>query len=212
MFTGLVEEVGTVVGIDGLAQGSRLRVAAKAVLAGLEQGESIAVDGVCLTALDIDSDAFSADVSPETIARSNVSLYRVGTAVNLERALCVGQRLGGHFVQGHVDSVTRAVRVLDEEDFVRVTFEIPAELRAHLVPKGSVSVNGVSLTVASLDERSFDVQLVPHTLERTNLTSEKRCETLNLEVDILGKYVAQLLDHRYNADLTAEVSRGLDTG
>lgn len=212
MFTGLVEEVGSVVGIAALAQGSRLRISANAVLAELGQGESIAVDGVCLTALDIDSEAFSADVSPETIARTNVSLYEVGTAVNLERALCVGQRLGGHFVQGHVDSVTRVVKAVDEEDFVRLTFEIPAELRPHLVPKGSVSVNGVSLTVASLEDRSFDVQLVPHTLERTNLTSENRCETLNLEVDILGKYVAQLLDHRRDAGPPSEGFEGPGAG
>ena len=185
MFTGLIEEVGAVVGVDALAQGSRLRIAANGVLAGLEQGESIAVDGACLTALDIDGDTFSADVSPETIARTNVALYRAGTAVNLERALCVGQRLGGHFVQGHVDAVTRVVRTIAEQEFLRVTFEIPSGLRAHLVSKGSVSVNGVSLTVASIEERLFDVQLVPHTLERTNLTSEDRCETLNVEVDIV---------------------------
>ncbi len=212
MFTGLVEEVGAVVGVNALARSSRLRIAAKGVLAELEQGDSIAVDGVCLTALDIDGDAFSADVSPETIARSNVALYRIGTAVNLERPLCVGQRLGGHFVQGHVDGVTRVVRTLEEEDFLRVTFEIPVGLRAYLVPKGSVSVNGVSLTVASIEDRSFDVQLVPHTLEQTNLTAEDRCETLNLEVDILGKYVAQLLNHEHEVGLTAEGPEGPGAG
>ena len=204
MFTGLIEEVGTVVNIDARAQGSRLRVEANAVLGELEQGESIAVDGICLTAFDIDGETFAADVSPETIARSNLSLYRVGTAVNLERALCVGQRLGGHFVQGHIDGVTRVVRTIAEQDFVRATFEIPTGLRAFLVSKGSVSVNGVSLTVASIEERLFDVQLVPHTLERTNLICEDRCETLNLEVDILGKYVAQMLDHGSEAGLAAD--------
>ncbi len=204
MFTGLVEEVGTVVGIDPLPRGSRLRIAAAGVLHDLAQGESIAVDGVCLTALDIDSTGFGADVSPETIARCNVSQYRIGTEVNLERALRVGQRLGGHFVQGHVDGVCRVLTSSDEDDFIRLTFEIPDGLRGYLVSKGSVSLNGVSLTVASLQERSFDVQLVPHTLERTNLTSEDRCETLNLEVDMLGKYVAQLLEHSRAPGLTAE--------
>ncbi len=201
MFTGLVEEVGTVVDVDPLTRGSRLRIAANGVLCELSQGESIAVDGVCLTALDIDAAGFSADVSPETMARSNVSQYRAGTAVNLERALRVGQRLGGHFVQGHVDAVCRVMASRDEDDFLRVTFGIPEGLRGYLVSKGSVSLNGVSLTVASIGERSFDVQLVPHTLERTNLTSEDRCETLNLEVDMLGKYVAQLLEHRRGSDL-----------
>lgn len=196
MFTGLVEEVGQVTAIDALAQGSRLRIHASRVLDGLSEGDSIAVDGVCLTALDVRKDGFSADVSPETIARTNLSFFAIGTPVNLERSLSIGQRLGGHFVQGHVDGISRVTRTVREGEFVRMTFTLPGSLRGLLVPKGSVALNGVSLTVASLDEEAFDVQLVPHTLERTNLADKKRAEALNMEVDILGKYVAKLLEER----------------
>lgn len=196
MFTGLVEEVGRVIAIDALAQGSRLRIHASRVTDGLSEGESVAVDGVCLTALEVRKEGFSADISPETIARTNLSFYAIGTPVNLERSLAVGQRLGGHFVQGHVDGISRVTRSVDEGEFVRMTFTLPASLRPLLVPKGSVALNGVSLTVASLEDETFDVQLVPHTLERTNLADRQRAEAINMEADILGKYVARLLGER----------------
>ena len=196
MFTGLIEEVGEVARIETVPHGSRLTFSASRVVEGLHEGESIAVDGVCLTALQIDRGSFKADISPETIARSSMSFYAHGTRVNLERSLAVGQRLGGHFVQGHVDGIIRVLQTTNEGDFVRMRFSISESLRPLLVEKGSVSLNGVSLTVASLAADSFDVQLIPHTLEWTNLTSEHRAEVVNLEVDILGKYVAQLLDSR----------------
>ena len=193
MFTGLIEDVGEVVGIEALAQGSRLTIRAEQAIEGLTLGESIAVDGVCLTALEVQKDRFSADISPETIARTNLSFYGIGTPVNLERSLAVGQRLGGHFVQGHVDGIARARDEVQEGEFLRMSFSIPPGLRPFLVEKGSVALNGVSLTVASLGENEFDVALVPHTLERTNLVTEGRAEVFNMEVDILGKYVAQLV-------------------
>lgn len=196
MFTGLIEEIGTVAAIDARSQGSRLKIRASRVLEGLGEGDSVAVDGVCLTALEVRKDGFSADVSPETIARTNLSFFSIGTPVNLERSLSLGQRLGGHFVQGHVDGISRVTRTVREGEFVRMTFTVPRALRPLLVPKGSVALNGVSLTVASLEEDSFDVQLVPHTLERTNLADQKRAEALNMEADILGKYVARLLEER----------------
>ncbi len=196
MFTGLIEEVGEVVGIDTLAQGSRLRFAARRVVDGLSKGDSIAVDGCCLTAYDITRQGFAADISPETISRTNLSWYRIGTAVNLERPLAVGARLGGHFVQGHVDGISRVIRVIPEGDFVRMEFSIPNGLRGYLVEKGSVALNGISLTVASLGEETFEVQLVPHTLERTNLGVKGGVQALNMEVDVLGKYVGRLLEER----------------
>lgn len=196
MFTGLIEEVGEVVGIETVPHGSRLTFRARTVVEGLRDGDSVAVDGVCLTALEVGGDGFSADISPETIARTSMSLYAVGTPVNLERSLAVGERLGGHFVQGHVDGIVRAVGSVNEGDFLRMRFSVPEALRPLLVEKGSVALNGVSLTVASLESDGFDVQLIPHTLERTNLGSAKRAEAINLEVDILGKYVAQLLESR----------------
>jgi riboflavin synthase len=199
MFTGLIEEVGVVARIETVPHGSRLTFQARNVVDGLRTGESVAVDGVCLTALGISNGSFSADISPETIARSSMSFYKHGTPVNLERSLAVGQRLGGHFVQGHVDAIVRAVNSVTEGEFLRMSFSFPPALRPFLVEKGSVALNGVSLTVASLEDETFDVQLVPHTLERTNLTSTDRAEAINVEVDILGKYVAQLLEGRLRA-------------
>jgi riboflavin synthase len=193
MFTGLVESVGTVVAVDPMPGGVRLRIDAGELASGLALGGSVAVDGVCLTALDITEGRFSAEVSPETLARTNMGEYAPGTPVNLERPLRAGEELGGHFVQGHVDAVCQSVGVVQEEDFVRFRVRVPAEQLPYLVEKGSVAVNGVSLTVASMTEDGFEVQLVPHTLERTNLLADERANGLNLEVDILGKYVARFV-------------------
>ncbi len=194
MFTGLVEEVGTVTRIDVVPHGSRLHIEAPMIAPDLGLGSSVAVDGVCLTAIELLDAAFVAEVSPETIARTNVASYEVGTRVNLERPLAADARLGGHFVQGHVDAVVRQRFVREEGDFVRIGFDVPEGLGHFLVSKGSIAINGVSLTVASLEGDGFDVQLVPHTLQHTNLTWAERAEALNVEVDILGKYVARMLE------------------
>ncbi|NKB87904.1 MAG: riboflavin synthase [Acidobacteria bacterium] len=193
MFTGLVEAVGTILAVAPMPGGVRLRIEAGALTQGLGEGASIAVDGVCLTALEIDSGAFSADVSPETLSRTNMGEYRAGTPVNLERPLRAGDPLGGHFVQGHVDAICEAGETTQEDDFVRFRVRVPTAHLPYLVEKGSVAVNGVSLTVASMETDGFDVQLVPHTLERTNLLNPDRATSLNLEVDILGKYVARFV-------------------
>ncbi len=194
MFTGLIEEIGTVTRIERVAHGSLLWIATSAVAPSLAIGDSVAVDGVCLTAIEIDGTDFATEVSPETIARTNQSFYEAGTRVNLERPLAANARLGGHFVQGHVDAVTRQRFQREEGDFVRIRFGMPGGLERYLVPKGSIAINGVSLTIADLDDDWFDVQLVPHTLEHTNLISDKRAEAMNVEVDILGKYVARMLE------------------
>lgn len=201
MFTGLVQEVGSVTEVESVTRGVRLTVVAPEAATELRSGDSVAVDGVCLTAVEVTGKGFAAEVSPETLARSNLGIYRNGTEVNLELPLAVGARLGGHFVQGHVDGTTRQEGRWDEGEFVRVRYGIPPGLSAFLVEKGSVAVNGVSLTVSALAEPAsetetgghFEVQLVPHTLQRTNLLSERRADTMNVEVDVLGKYVARLL-------------------
>lgn len=193
MFTGLVESVGVVEAVEPMPTGFRLRIAAGDLAANLATGASIAIDGVCLTALDVAAGAFSTDISPETVLRTNMGEYVVGTRVNLERPLQAGAELGGHFVQGHVDAVCRVTEVVQEDDFVRISLSVPDDQRPFLVEKGSVAINGVSLTVASMTDEGFEVQLIPHTLERTNLVAEGRAEHLNLEVDILGKYVAQFV-------------------
>lgn len=204
MFTGLVQEVGSVAAIEPVTRGFRLAVSAPEAAAELRTGDSVAVDGVCLTAVELDGEGFVAEVSPETLQRSNLGEYAEGTEVNIELPLAAGDRLGGHFVQGHVDATTRQEGRWDDGEFVRVRYRIPEGLAGFLVEKGSVAINGVSLTVAGLvgsggregDEDHFDVQLVPHTLERTNLLSERRAVTMNVEVDVLGKYVARLLAER----------------
>jgi riboflavin synthase len=196
MFTGLVEEIGSITRIEAVSNGSRLTIEADIVIDGLQPGSSVAIDGVCMTAIEIQGNEFVIEVSPETITRSNFSLFQIGTRVNLERPLSASGRLGGHFVQGHVDATTRQTGYLEEGEFARVTYALPEGLAHFLVEKGSVAINGVSLTVASLGPDSFDVQLIPHTLEVTNLTSSHRAETLNLEVDVLGKYVARFLGAR----------------
>ena len=193
MFTGLVETVGVVMAVEPMSSGFRLRIEAGELANNLPMGASIAVDGVCLTALEVTDGQFTTEVSPETVERTNMESYRVGTRVNLERPLRAGAELGGHFVQGHVDAVCRMTEVVDEDEFVRVTVAVPEEQRSFLVEKGSVAVNGVSLTVASMTEDGIEIQLIPHTLECTNLVAEGRAENLNLEVDILGKYVAQFM-------------------
>jgi riboflavin synthase len=208
MFTGLVEEVGTVTRIEEVPHGLRLHIVSETIGSSLSSGASVAVDGVCLTAIDADGSEFVAEVSPETVACTNVAGYREGTRVNLERPLAANARLGGHFVQGHVDGVTKLRCVEEEGDFVRIGLDIPEGLGQYLVEKGSIAVNGVSLTVASVSEVSFDVQLVPHTLQQTNLTWKDRAETMNVEVDILGKYVARMLEGHLQVAGTATVAGG----
>lgn len=205
MFTGLVESVGTVVAVESMATGFRLRIGCPdAIAARLSRGGSIAVDGVCLTALDIGPDHFDAEVSPETIARTNMADLEVGTTVNLEHPLAAGDPLGGHFVQGHVDTVCEAGAITEEDDFLRMEFVVAPDERRFLVEKGSVAINGVSLTVAAMTDKGFDVQLVPHTLERTNLIAETRAPRFNLEFDVLGKYVAQLVAAHLQSGSLAE--------
>lgn len=199
MFTGLVEEVGTVTRIEEVPHGLRLHILSETIAASLSLGASVAVDGVCLTAIELDGSEFVAEVSPETVACTNMTAYREGTRVNLERPLAANARLGGHFVQGHVDGVAKLRAIEEEGDFVRISLDIPQGLEHYLVEKGSIAVNGVSLTVASLGEDSFDVQLVPHTLQQTNLTWKDRPETMNIEVDILGKYVFRMLEGQLQA-------------
>ena len=196
MFTGLIEEVAEVVRIDNVPHGSQLTLRATRVIEGLREGDSVAIDGVCLTARGIGKGKFVTDVSPETITRTNLVYYQIGTAVNLERPVAAGGRLGGHIVQGHVDATTQMTNKREEGDFVWMTFSIPDGMRPFLVEKGSVAINGASLTIAKIRKEEFDVQLVPHTIGNTNLVSEARSDSMNLEADILGKYVESLLRER----------------
>ena len=191
MFTGLVAGTGTVESLERDGAGMRLRV--RSELAGeLGPGDSVAVNGVCLTAVEPDGAGFSADVMEETLRRSSLGPLGAGDAVNLELPLRAGDRLGGHIVQGHVDG-TGEVAAVREEGLSRVVrIAAPAELLRYVVEKGSIAVEGVSLTVSAVDDGTFEVSLIPETLERTTLGAAAPGRTVNLEVDVLAKYVEKL--------------------
>ncbi|MEA2289444.1 MAG: riboflavin synthase [Solirubrobacteraceae bacterium] len=192
MFTGLVADLGTVATVDATPDGVRLGVRTP-LARELAEGDSIAVNGVCLTAVDVDGERFGADVMQETLRRSALAEVQAGGQVNLELALRADARLGGHVVQGHVDGVG-AIRAVREDGFARiVTVDADPALLRYVVEKGSITVQGVSLTVARVDDASFDVSLIPETLERTTLGGAAPGSPVNLEVDILAKYVEKLI-------------------
>ena len=191
MFTGLVADLGEIVALDAGEEGVRLAV--RTSLAGeIAEGDSVAVNGVCLTATNIVDGTFSADVMNESLRRTSLAEVGEGSSVNLELPLRAHDRLGGHFVQGHVDGVA-VVRDVVEDGFARVvTFTAPPELLRYIVEKGSIAVDGVSLTVSAVDDVSFAVSLIPETLERTTLGTAEPGRPVNLEVDVLAKYVEKL--------------------
>jgi riboflavin synthase len=194
MFTGIIEELGTVESIRVGANSGRLRVRAPLVSADLHEGDSISVNGVCLTAVAFHGASFDADASPETLDRSSLSALKPGDIVNLERALLPTSRLGGHIVQGHVDAtgeVVAAQPLGDGNWWLGVRY--PAELERYLVSKGSVAVDGISLTIASIEGGIFGVAVIPHTWSHTNLCKRRPGDVVNLETDILAKYVEKLL-------------------
>ncbi len=192
MFTGLVSDVGRIVSADTTADGQRLEVATR--LAGeLAEGDSVAVNGVCLTATTVTAEGFTADAMHETLRRTSLGAAVAAGRVNLELPLRASDRLGGHVVQGHVDGVG-TVRSIEAEGFARVvTIAAPPELLRYVVEKGSIAIDGVSLTVARLDDDAFAVSLIPETLERTTLGAAEPGTPVNLEVDVLAKYVERLV-------------------
>ncbi|MBB4664649.1 riboflavin synthase [Conexibacter arvalis] len=192
MFTGLVQGLGTVAAVEPTADGARLRIETD-LAAELAPGDSIAVNGVCLTAVDPSAGAFSADAINETLRRSSLADVGPGSAVNLELAMRAGDRLGGHIMQGHVDGVG-TISEIAQDGFSRVvTIAAPAELLRYVVEKGSIAIDGVSLTVSAVDDDSLSVSLIPETLERTILGAAEVGKPVNLEVDVLAKYVEKLV-------------------
>jgi riboflavin synthase len=193
MFTGLIEDIGTVVASDTNAGGTRLKVRT-GLGSDLAPGDSLAVNGVCLTVTSVDVEDVSADVGPETLRVTTLGRIVVGTMVNLERPLRADARLGGHLVQGHVDAVGRIDEFTADGDCRWLWVTYPPALSSYLVPKGSIAVDGISLTVASLNSDRFAVQVIPVTLERTNLGSARPGDPVNLECDIVGKYVVRAVE------------------
>lgn len=193
MFTGLIESVGEIAEVKPTPAGFRLRVTST-LAAGLTPGDSLAVNGVCLTVVSADAEGIHADVSPETARVSNFGAIRRGVAVNLERPLRADGRLGGHFVQGHVDATGTIDDLRQEGESSWLTITYPPAMAPFIVRKGSIAVNGVSLTVAGVDGKRFDVQIIPFTLAHTNLHQAKPGDIVNIECDILGKYVARAIE------------------
>lgn len=193
MFTGIIEELGTVVDVERRGGGARIIIRTQLVISDTRDGDSIAVNGVCLTALDVQRDSFAADASRETLERSTLGSLRRGTPVNLERAVTPATRLGGHIVQGHVDARGTFVSARDEEGSWTVRIGYPEEIARYLVLKGSIAVEGISLTIAGLTDNYFDIAVIPKTWEVTNLSHLKPNDPVNLEVDIIAKYVERIL-------------------
>ncbi len=196
MFTGLIEELGTVESREANEGGALMVISASVVTSDSRNGDSIAVNGVCLTALDVTPNSFSADLSQETLDRSTLGTLRPGSRVNLERAVTPSTRLGGHIVQGHVDARGELVSAEKNGDFWTVRIGYPTEMSRYFVYKGSVSIEGISLTIAKLGDNYFDIAIIPKTWDLTNLSTLATGDAVNLEADVIAKYVERMMEGR----------------
>lgn len=206
MFTGIVEEIGSVRGIEKREGATRLELACEAALAGSEIGDSIAVNGVCLTVIELLDGAFACEAVPETLAKTNLGRLLVGDRVNLERAVSEGRPFGGHYVQGHVDDIGEVTEVVAEGEAKNYRFRCMPQVAKYIVPKGFVCVDGVSLTVVEAGPDWFTITLVPHTQKSVVMGSEGPGYVVNLEVDVLGKYVERIVGARLD-DIEARLAK-----
>jgi riboflavin synthase len=207
MFTGIVEELGTVYAVEYGASDAKLSIKAKKVLQGTKIGDSIAVNGVCLTVVQLRPDGFVADVMPETLRRSSLGELKFGSSVNLERAMAADGRFGGHIVSGHIDATGTISSMHREGNAVWVNISAPDNALELIVEKGSIAIDGISLTVAGVTSTEFSVSIIPHTGEETTLLKKRVGDIVNLETDIVGKYVKKLLNisqSRGSSDITLE--------
>lgn len=193
MFTGIVEELGQIRSVTRGAKSAKLVVGAQVVLADCHVGDSIAVNGVCLTVTSFDGRSFTADVMHETLDRSSLGALKPGSVVNLERAMAANGRFGGHIVSGHVDSLGTVASITKDDNAIWYRIATDADTLRHIVLKGSITIDGISLTVARLDDKAFEVSIIPHTQAQTNLSTKRVGDTVNLETDVIGKYVERLL-------------------
>lgn len=193
MFTGIVEEIGTVASIQKGAKSAVLTIQAKKVLEDVHIGDSIAVNGVCLTATTFTKDSYTADVMNETLQRSSLGSLTVGSKVNLERAMPLGGRFGGHIVSGHIDGTGTIQKIEKDDNAIWYTIAADKHLMRYIIEKGSIAIDGISLTVAKRNEKEFAISMIPHTAQQTVLSQKKVGDTVNLENDIVGKYIEQFL-------------------
>ena len=196
MFTGIIEHLGTVESHKANAEGGRLKIHAPSVAKHLEISKSVAVNGCCLTVVEVEGDHFSADLSGETLRKTSLSEWRAGTRVNLEQPLTAGKEFGGHFVLGHVDTIGRVARLAPECDNWWYGVEVPESFARYIVPQGSITIDGISLTVARWNGRIAKIAVIPFTYQHTNIRENKIGEAVNLEGDVLGKYVERYLESR----------------
>ena len=196
MFTGLIQEVGTVVALRANGEAKRLEIAAPQLAGGIRVGDSVAINGCCLTATSRDSDRLTFDVLQESLDRTNLKNLQPESRVNIELALSAGARLGGHFVQGHVDCAAPILALDETGADLRLEIDLPPEFAQYVAYKGSIAVNGISLTVAEVSPKSFAVWIIPHTRAQTNLATARCGDLVNLEFDLLAKYVERMLDRR----------------
>ncbi len=205
MFTGIIEELGVVKALRREASGARLTLSASLVLDGTVPGDSICVNGVCLTVVDMGRSEFSADVALETLKVTNLGELKVGEKVNLERALRLSAKIGGHLVTGHVDAVGRIRERRQEGNSWRVVIEAPEQALRYIIKKGSIAVDGISLTVAGVEKSGFSIAMIPHTARLTTLGLKSPGDSVNLETDIIGKYVEKLLSGRMEEGVNLEL-------
>ena len=202
MFTGIIEEIGKVVNFKKSAYGADLKISAKTVLEDVKLGESIAVNGVCETVVAFDNTTFEVNVSDETLRVSNLSNLKQGDFVNLERALKLSDRLSGHIVSGHVDLTTKFIKKEKLGEFYNMEFAVTPDFRKYIVKKGSITINGISLTIADIKPESFVVAVIPHTFENTNLKELKNNDIVNIETDILAKYIENFVVGKEKKEIT----------
>ena len=210
MFTGIIEGTGKLLAKRGAGGGLAFDLQAGFDLTNPEEGESIAVNGVCLTAYNIEGSKFTVDVSPESLSRTTLGDLAVGGTVNMERALQLSDRLGGHIVSGHVDCVATVSERQPKGDFTLFSFSFPKEFGRYVIEKGSITINGISLTVNSCTLESFEVSIIPHTLKITSLGELKRGSKVNIEVDIIGKYVEKMLQPGGTKDGQKSANSGIN--
>jgi len=208
MFTGLIEEVGVITSVTRKGNSAQITVKAGRILQDTKLGDSISTNGVCLTVTEKTSNTFTVDVMPETMNRTNLKNFKYGSKVNLERALRVGDRLDGHMVSGHVDGLGKIANYLKEDNAVWITVEADKSLLKYIIEKGSIAIDGTSLTVAYVDDRSFKVSIIPHTGEATTLLDKKIGDHVNLECDMVGKYIEKFI--KYEEDKSEESNSNLN--
>jgi len=206
LFTGLVEEIGKITEIRRTGDAMKLTIEVGNILADVSLGDSIAVNGICLTVTKYTSSSFTVDVMPETFYRTNLKETAIGALVNAERAMTPNKRFGGHFVAGHIDGTAQLVNKKKKENAVYLTFKADLELTKYMIPKGSIAIDGISLTLVDVEDDFFSVSIIPHTLNETTLTFKQIGHTVNIEVDMLGKYIEKFIN-RFNESKSSSKSK-----